>query len=49
MLTMRLAVGGEGAILEKEESIGGMVKCLKGLKSGDSGKFFTYDGSEKPW
>ena len=42
-------MGGKGAILEKEESIGGMLKCLTGLKSEDSGKFFVYDGSEKAW
>jgi len=42
-------MGGPGAVLEKEESIGGMLKCLKGLKSTDSGRFFLYDGSEKEW
>jgi hypothetical protein len=46
---MQLAVGGKGAVLEPEESIGGMLKCLKGLKSEDSGKFFQYDGCEKAW
>jgi hypothetical protein len=30
-------------------SIGGMLKCLRGLKAGDSGRFFVYDGSEKVW
>lgn len=30
-------------------SIGGMLKCLRGLKAGDSGGFFVYDGSEKAW
>jgi len=42
-------MGGANAVLEKKESIGGMLKCLKGLKSEDSGKFFQYDGSEKAW
>jgi hypothetical protein len=42
-------MGGSGALLEKEESIGGMLKCLRGLKSTDSGRFFLYDGSEKGW
>ncbi|PMD43060.1 NAD(P)-binding protein [Hyaloscypha variabilis F] len=42
-------MGGSGAVLEKEESIGGMLKCLRGLKSTDSGRFFLYDGSERPW
>jgi hypothetical protein len=42
-------VGGKGAILEKDESIRGMLKCLKSLKLEDSGKFFGYDGKEKAW
>jgi len=42
-------MGGSGAVLEKEDSIGGMLKVLKGLKIGDSGRFFVYDGSEKEW
>jgi hypothetical protein len=36
-------------MLEKEESIGGMLRCLKSLKSDDTGKFFVYDGNEKAW
>ena len=42
-------MGGPGAVLEKEESIGGMLKCLRGLKISDSGRFFACDGSEKAW
>jgi NAD(P)-dependent dehydrogenase (short-subunit alcohol dehydrogenase family) len=42
-------MGGSGAALEKEESVGGILKCSRGLKSGDSGKFFYYDGSERAW
>lgn len=42
-------MGGSGAVLEKEESIGGMLKCLRGLKASGSGRFFVYDGSEKGW
>lgn len=42
-------VGGEGAIMEKKDSIGKMLKLLKGLKAEDSGKFFAYDGREKAW
>jgi len=42
-------MGGKGAVLEKEESIGGMLKCLRGLTPADSGKFFVYDGSQKAW
>jgi hypothetical protein len=49
MLIVRHTVGGKGAIMEKDESIRGMLKCLKGLKLEDSGKFFAYDGKEKAW
>jgi hypothetical protein len=42
-------VGGEGALLEREESIGGMLKCLTSLKKEDTAKFFGYDELEKPW
>ena len=49
MLIVQHAVGGKGAILEKNESIRGMSKCLKGLKLEASGKFFGYDGKEKAW
>ena len=42
-------MGGSGAVLEKEESIGGMLKLLRGFKSGDSGRFFQYDGVEREW
>lgn len=46
---VKTRMGGDGAVLEPEESIGGMLKIVKGLKEGDNGKFFTYDGSEVPW
>ncbi|OBT78948.1 hypothetical protein VF21_02862 [Pseudogymnoascus sp. 05NY08] len=46
---VKTALGGEGAVMEKEDSIRGMLKVLKGLKAEDSGKFFTYDGREKAW
>ena len=49
ILMIHDAVGGEGAVLEKDESTGGMLKCLKGLKLEDSGKFFAYNGKEKAW
>jgi len=42
-------MGGKGAVLEKEESIEGMLRCLSGLTIADSGKFFVYDGHEKAW
>jgi NAD(P)-dependent dehydrogenase (short-subunit alcohol dehydrogenase family) len=46
---VKTRMGGEGAILEAQDSIGGMLKIVHGLKSEDNGKFFTYDGSEVPW
>jgi hypothetical protein len=42
-------MGGKGAILEKEESIGGTMKCLAGLTIAESGNFFVYNGQEKAW
>lgn len=46
---VKTRMGGEGAVLEPEESIGGMLKCVQGLKAEDNGKFFTYTGKEVPW
>lgn len=42
-------MGGSDAVLTPEQSISGMLKCIGGLKEGDNGKFFTYDGSVVPW
>ncbi|KAK6432816.1 hypothetical protein LTR95_011008 [Oleoguttula sp. CCFEE 5521] len=46
---VKTRMGGEGAVLEPEESIGGMLKCIHGLGEGENGKFFTYTGVEVPW
>lgn len=46
---VRTRMGGEGAVLEVEESVGGMVKCIRGLEEGSNGRFFTYTGEEVPW
>ena len=46
---VKTRMGGEGAVLEPEESISGMLKCVQGLGEGDNGKFFTYTGKEVPW
>ncbi len=43
---VKTRMGGEGAILEPEESIGGMLKTI--YKS-ENGKFYTYTGDEVPW
>lgn len=42
-------MGGEGAILEPEVSISGMLKAIHGLKENETAKFFQYDGQECPW
>ena len=42
-------MGGEGAILEPEESVLNIVRTVTGLKHEDSGKFFRYDGGTIPW
>jgi hypothetical protein len=46
---VKTRMGGEGAVLEAEVSIGGMLRTVHGLKGEDNGKFFTYDGSVVPW
>ena len=46
---VKTRMGGEGAMLEPEESVGGMLKCVHGLTGEDNGKFFTYTGKEVPW
>lgn len=46
---VKTRMGGEGAVLEPEESIGGMLKVLHRVGKSDSGKYFTYDGSEVAW
>jgi hypothetical protein len=42
-------MGGEGAVLEPHESIGGMLKVLHGLSSEDTGSFYQYNGEKVPW
>jgi NAD(P)-dependent dehydrogenase (short-subunit alcohol dehydrogenase family) len=46
---VKTRLGGVGAILEPEESIGGMLKVLRGLKPEDTAKFYHYSGNEIPW
>ena len=42
-------MGGEGAVLEPEVSIGGMLRTIERVGEDDSGKFYTYTGEEVPW
>ncbi len=42
-------MGGPNAQLTVEESVTGILKVIDGLKPADSGKFWSYDGSNLPW
>jgi len=46
---VKTRMGGSGAILEPEVSIGGMLKTVHGLSEADNGKFYTYTGEQVPW
>ena len=46
---VRTDMGGAGAPLSPEASVGGLRKVIAGLKPADSGKFFSHDGSTIPW
>jgi NAD(P)-dependent dehydrogenase (short-subunit alcohol dehydrogenase family) len=46
---VKTRMGGEGAIMEREDSVKGMLKCLRGLKGEDSGRFWNSSGEEVPW
>lgn len=42
-------MGGESAAITAVESVKGMRSIIGRLNSGDTGKFFNYDGSMLPW
>jgi NAD(P)-dependent dehydrogenase (short-subunit alcohol dehydrogenase family) len=42
-------MGGEAATLTIEQSVPAMVKVIDGLKSADTGRFISYDGSAIVW
>lgn len=46
---VKTRMGGDGALIEPHESIGGMLKIIHNVTGKDNGKFFNYDGSEQPW
>jgi NAD(P)-dependent dehydrogenase (short-subunit alcohol dehydrogenase family) len=46
---VRTDMGGAGAPLAPEASVGGLRKVIQGLKPADSGRFLSHDGSEIPW
>ena len=42
-------MGGPGAEITPDESVGGMLRVIDGLTMEDSGRFFGWDGEEVPW
>lgn len=42
-------MGGPDAMLHVEESVGHILKTVKGLKPEDSGYAFLYDGRKMPF
>jgi NAD(P)-dependent dehydrogenase (short-subunit alcohol dehydrogenase family) len=46
---VRTDMGGAGAPLTPETSVGGLRKVIAGLKPADSGGFYSHDGSTIPW
>ena len=46
---VRTDMGGEQAPLSPEKSVQGLRKVIDGLRAGDSGKFFSHDGSQIAW
>jgi len=46
---VRTDMGGESAPLSAEASVRGLRKVIGGLRTADSGKFFSHDGTEIPW
>jgi len=46
---VRTDMGGQGADIDIGTSVKGMKRVIDGLTAADSGKFFSYDGSEMPW
>ena len=46
---VRTDMGGSGAPLDAETSVAGLRKVIAELKTADSGRFISYDGSPIPW
>ena len=46
---VRTDMGGESAPLTPQDSVAGLRRVLDGVKPGDSGRFFSHDGSPIPW
>jgi NAD(P)-dependent dehydrogenase (short-subunit alcohol dehydrogenase family) len=46
---VKTRMGGKGAMIEAEVSVGSMLDVIKGLGEGASGRYLRYDGGEVPW
>ncbi|MCJ1412567.1 hypothetical protein MMC19_006664 [Ptychographa xylographoides] len=46
---VKTRMGGEGAVLEPQESIGGMLRTIHKIGKTENGRFYTYTGEEVPW
>ncbi|MEO7339040.1 MAG: SDR family oxidoreductase [Caldimonas sp.] len=46
---VRTDMGGSGADIDVETSVGGMRKVIAGLKPGQHGEYRSYDGETIPW
>ncbi|KAH8589523.1 NADP-dependent dehydrogenase-like protein [Bisporella sp. PMI_857] len=46
---VKTRMGGDGALMEKEDSVRGILQCLRTLTDEDSGKFYYSSGEEIPW
>lgn len=46
---VKTRMGGEGAVLEADVSIAGMLRVFRGLGREDGGRFFSYEGVGIPW
>jgi NAD(P)-dependent dehydrogenase (short-subunit alcohol dehydrogenase family) len=46
---VRTDMGGSDADIDNQTSANGIKQVIDGLAPADSGKFFSYDGSEMPW
>ncbi|KAK5660594.1 hypothetical protein OQA88_13156 [Cercophora sp. LCS_1] len=46
---VKTRMGGAGAILTPEESVGSMLAVLHGLKTEDNGRFLNHKGESVPW
>jgi NAD(P)-dependent dehydrogenase (short-subunit alcohol dehydrogenase family) len=46
---VKTRMGGKGAMIEAEVSVGSMLDVVKRLGEGASGRYLRYDGGEVPW